>query len=292
MNSTTITDLLSKIDALEGTTIELTAERDELAFAAHVERNAKAVKRLAEISTELDHLGNEKATLEAAIAEAGRRAAAVSAAEMAEAERLRAKEALPIAERLAGLGAKADAAAKEYASCLVQIDAAIDELAKLGAPVPKPQSRCGQQEPGPRQRDDGCDGQDACRAARSAPQLPLFDFWMGSTGPELDCNQNRQHRRQGGVRGNQMDTLKFAKILNDSGDAMGLNRDVYHREIEKRANETRGAQESPEQAYARIIETPEGRDLFRAYKRAPCRRGAGTGRAGSRRSLRAPRPKS
>ena len=54
---------------------------------------------------------------------------------MAEAERLRAKEALPIAERLAGLGAKADAAAKEYASCLVQIDAAIDELAKLGAPV-------------------------------------------------------------------------------------------------------------------------------------------------------------
>ena len=48
-----------------------------------------------------------------------------------------------------------------------------------------------------------------------------------------------------------MDTLKFAKILNDSGDAMGLNRDVYHREIEKRANETRGAQESPEQAYAR-----------------------------------------
>jgi hypothetical protein len=66
-----------------------------------------------------------------------------------------------------------------------------------------------------------------------------------------------------------MDTLKFAKILNDSGDAMGLNRDVYHREIEKRANETRGAQESPEQAYARIIETPEGRDLFRAYKRAP-----------------------
>jgi chromosome segregation ATPase len=136
MTDTTIADLRNQITEVQNKRLVLEAERDELAFAAHVERNAKAVQRLAEISTELDHLGNEKATIEAAIAEAGRRAVAASAAEAADAERKRAEKAQPIAERLAGLGAKADTAAKEYASCLVQIEAAIDDLAKLGAPVP------------------------------------------------------------------------------------------------------------------------------------------------------------
>jgi hypothetical protein len=66
-----------------------------------------------------------------------------------------------------------------------------------------------------------------------------------------------------------MDTLGFAKILNETGNPSGLNRDDFHREIEKRATESRREGESLPQAYTRILETPEGQVLHDAYKRAP-----------------------
>jgi hypothetical protein len=66
-----------------------------------------------------------------------------------------------------------------------------------------------------------------------------------------------------------MDPLRFAKILVETGETCGNDRDFYHHAIEKRAAETRRDDESPHQAYVRILETPEGQLLHDAYKRAP-----------------------
>jgi hypothetical protein len=66
-----------------------------------------------------------------------------------------------------------------------------------------------------------------------------------------------------------VDTLGFAKLLNETGNAFGLTRDVFHAEIEKRAQATRLAGESPQQAYTRIVLTPEGKELLKAYRNAP-----------------------
>jgi chromosome segregation ATPase len=133
---TTADELRAKISKIEGRQIELTAERDEHAFAAHVERNAKAQKRLDDIGAELARLENEKASLTAAIAEAGRRAQAATAAERAEGERKRAEQAAPIAARLEARGKAMDEALASYVANFRAIQADLDELQSLGCPVP------------------------------------------------------------------------------------------------------------------------------------------------------------
>jgi hypothetical protein len=67
-----------------------------------------------------------------------------------------------------------------------------------------------------------------------------------------------------------VDTLGFAKILNQTGESCGLDRDVYHAEIEKRAEAIRAPGMSREQAYTKVItETPAGKELLKAYRSAP-----------------------
>jgi len=67
-----------------------------------------------------------------------------------------------------------------------------------------------------------------------------------------------------------MDVFDFAKILISTGNACGFDRDVYHREIEKRAAATKRPGESAAQAYTRVItEDPAGRELFKAVRMAP-----------------------
>jgi hypothetical protein len=66
-----------------------------------------------------------------------------------------------------------------------------------------------------------------------------------------------------------MDNLGFAKILNETGNACGRDKDDFHREIEKRAEATRVAGQSQAQAYSKYLETPEGNELYKAYRAAP-----------------------
>jgi DNA repair exonuclease SbcCD ATPase subunit len=129
-------DLRGKIAAIEGRQIELAAERDEIAYTAHVERDKTAVKRLAEINAEIAHLSSELTSLNAALEEAGRRATAAVSAEAAEAEKARAEQALPIAERLAERGKKLDAAIQEYCANFNGVKEDLDALARLGVPIP------------------------------------------------------------------------------------------------------------------------------------------------------------
>jgi hypothetical protein len=63
--------------------------------------------------------------------------------------------------------------------------------------------------------------------------------------------------------------LDFAKHLNATGQPCGLDKDIVHREIEKRASAARLPNQTAQQAYVAVLETPEGQELYRAYKRAP-----------------------
>jgi len=129
-------DLRGRIGEIEGRKLELGGERDEIAYKAHVERDAKAAKRLAEINAEFGHLENEIASLNAALAEAGRRAAAASAAEAAEAERQRAEKAALIVPRLVELGATMDQVSATYVDGFREIEKLLNELERLGVPTP------------------------------------------------------------------------------------------------------------------------------------------------------------
>jgi hypothetical protein len=91
---------------------------------------------LASINEELQRVAAEAASLKAAFAEAERRADAARADALTEAQRERAEKAKPIAERLAERGKKLDAAIGEYCEHFAALGADIEELARLGVPVP------------------------------------------------------------------------------------------------------------------------------------------------------------
>jgi hypothetical protein len=133
--TTTSDDLRGQLAAVEGRQIELVAERDEISYGAIVEGDAKAVKRLAEINSELGNITNQTASLTAALREAGRRTAAASAAEAEEGERLRAERAAPIVERLALRGQALDAALQCYVENFVAAQREIDQLIGMGIPM-------------------------------------------------------------------------------------------------------------------------------------------------------------
>jgi hypothetical protein len=69
-----------------------------------------------------------------------------------------------------------------------------------------------------------------------------------------------------------MDVKHFAKILVETGNPCGLDREDYHQALEKLAREAKGATESLQQSYTRLATTTsEGRLLFKAIGVAPPR---------------------
>ena len=82
---TSITDnLRAQLVDIEGRQTELIAERDEYSFAAVVERQPAAIKKLEAVNSELDALKHKTASLEAALREAAKREIAAAEAERAE----------------------------------------------------------------------------------------------------------------------------------------------------------------------------------------------------------------
>jgi hypothetical protein len=79
---TSITDnLRAQLVDIEGRQTELIAERDEYSFAAVVERQPAAIKKLEAVNSELDALKHKTASLEAALREAVKRETAAAEAE-------------------------------------------------------------------------------------------------------------------------------------------------------------------------------------------------------------------
>jgi hypothetical protein len=74
-------DLRAQLVDIEGRQAELIANRDLHSYAAVVDREPKAIKKLAEINSELDNLKHRTAGLEAALREAVKREVAAAEAE-------------------------------------------------------------------------------------------------------------------------------------------------------------------------------------------------------------------
>jgi hypothetical protein len=81
--------------------------------------------------------------------------------------------------------------------------------------------------------------------------------------------------RVANMKVNKMDVRHFAKILVETGNQCGLDREDYHQALEKLATDAKRATESLPQAYTRIATTTdEGRLLFKAIGVAPPRQAA------------------
>jgi chromosome segregation ATPase len=107
-----IDDLRARLASIEDAQNELLAERDdgEIAFSAHVEGDAKAIKRLAEINAELGRLQGEASTVGAALAEAARREMQARDQDLAERRRADGEQAETILAETEKLAAAMDAA--------------------------------------------------------------------------------------------------------------------------------------------------------------------------------------
>jgi hypothetical protein len=99
-----VDELRNQLAALEGHQLELLAERDEISYAALVDRDAKSVKRLAALNEEINNIVNQTASVSAALREASKREAAAEDADRAKRRRADAEAAgglMAEAERLA-----------------------------------------------------------------------------------------------------------------------------------------------------------------------------------------------
>jgi hypothetical protein len=86
---------------------------------------------------------------------------------------------------------------------------------------------------------------------------------MGRGGPEVGRRKTHQ------LKDRKMKMEHFAKIFTETGNASGLTRDDFHRELEKRALLSKHDGESFAQAYTRVSLQPENREIFKAANNAP-----------------------
>ena len=124
-------ELRSKLGGAEGRRVELESELAEIGFAAHVEGDAKSVKRLKEISSELANVDVEVKSLTAALAENARREAAAEDADRAKRRRADAEKAKTMLGELEQLGQEFDAGALATIKAATAIRAKVSELRQL-----------------------------------------------------------------------------------------------------------------------------------------------------------------
>jgi predicted RNase H-like nuclease (RuvC/YqgF family) len=129
-------DLRAQLVDIEGRQAELIAERDEHSFAAVVERQPAAIKKLEALNSELDNLKHKTASLQAALREATKREVAAAEAERAGKRRANAAaaaETLMRAENTAELLTKALADVRSHSLELQRQFAEIRGLIGVGA---------------------------------------------------------------------------------------------------------------------------------------------------------------
>ncbi|TAI67654.1 hypothetical protein [Bradyrhizobium sp. Leo170] len=135
-----ILDLRAKLNDVEHKQVELIAERDELAFAALVDRDKKAADRVAAINSELSGLTNQIGAISAALKEAAKREAAAAVAERAKRRRDDARKAETIVAEVEGLGCEMDKALTAAKDAAVLIENKLAELRRLSGGGPMTES--------------------------------------------------------------------------------------------------------------------------------------------------------
>jgi len=134
-DNTTIADLRNQIAELENKRIILEAERDDVSFAALVERDQEAIKRAAAIGAELAQLDHQESMLRAALSTATRREAEAKASEAAGRKRADLKQAEALLPKVAEMAAQIDGAMRalrEASAAFEQTWATIKQLSGAG----------------------------------------------------------------------------------------------------------------------------------------------------------------
>jgi hypothetical protein len=122
-----------KLGSVEERVMMLTSERDSLSYAAHVENDPKARKRIEAIGHELAAVSSEEAALNAALTEAGKRLKAAEATARAAEEGSRARKALQLGKQLRDQALAMDAAARGLFATFEDLRATAIELNRMGA---------------------------------------------------------------------------------------------------------------------------------------------------------------
>jgi hypothetical protein len=129
---TQIVDALrAQLGNLEGRELELRGERDELAYAASVDREPRAIKRLAAIKTELADIAHETATIGAALRDAVKRERAAEEAERVSKRIQNAAAAEALVADVERLGVEIDTGLRALVEHSAQLRDRLSEIRKL-----------------------------------------------------------------------------------------------------------------------------------------------------------------
>jgi hypothetical protein len=129
---TTTVELRNKIDAIESQKLILTSTRDDIAFAALVDREPTAIKQAAEINAKITELMTEESMLNAALKVAVKREAEAKAAQSDAQERDNAAKALALLDSFAKRGAALDAAFNAAIAEYTGLSEEFRQLERLG----------------------------------------------------------------------------------------------------------------------------------------------------------------
>jgi hypothetical protein len=141
MTSTTVTDLRGKIDAIENKKLILASQRDDIAFAALVDREPAAIKQADAINDELTQLTHEEAMLNAALRTAQKRDADAKVAEQTSRKRADLERAVSLLPEALALAERMDAAMKGLHADTTAYDALWAQIRELSGAGPHKTAR-------------------------------------------------------------------------------------------------------------------------------------------------------
>jgi hypothetical protein len=136
-NQSIVDELRSQLASLEGRQVELIAEREEISYLALVDRDKKAIERLAEINTELANTTSHASSLTAALREASSRETKAHEQEMAQKRRDDARRADVVLAEAEKLALKLDHAMAALKRDAIAFEQAMAEVRRLSGAGPQ-----------------------------------------------------------------------------------------------------------------------------------------------------------
>jgi hypothetical protein len=129
-----LADLERKLASAKAKAVDLDGRRTQISYRAHTS-DAKAAAELAAMNRARAELALEIESIEAALAEAGRRVAAAERQATLKAQHDKARRVRDIAAAVAPSGARIAEAARTLRDEIKALNADLDEMRRLGAPV-------------------------------------------------------------------------------------------------------------------------------------------------------------
>jgi hypothetical protein len=128
-----ITTLRAAISAVEDKALFAAAERDAIAYDAHISRHPRALAKLESLGLQLGALGREQESLQAALRTAEQKSLEAKSEETKTGEAKRAREAIDIDKKATKLAAQLDAALADFLKLYSEYAALMARGAVLGS---------------------------------------------------------------------------------------------------------------------------------------------------------------